>query len=344
MYNAILLASVLATPPENHGREEFERYLDRLLDWSPLMETGLTRPLCSYTTLNALFESGAYPLTPHIRSMIDRFGLREFSVQDIATVSDFLLARSMKIEDASGIKEILHSYIECLPAPHSADEHPALRENSSYVLALLAAWIGATGGDGKANICICSCHDAPGHIRIRATIDDIDMAGPREAFAPFSTQAIVRAASDLPSTLLCMSEILAWQNSQTQEQACLAVRLALYKASRRLNQPISWDATPSPIVRQELLESAMHLGFMHEPSKIGRLLSAMTDALAGRNLQSTHALRTARGGNAPQVRRGDAKAFRWDIDNEFHLHYWQLASGGIEFAKIVVHNDFTIPT
>lgn len=34
---------------------------------------------------------------------------------------------------------------------------------------------------------------------------------------------------------------------------------------------------------------------------------------------------------------------RRDIDDEYHLHYWQCRNGAVEIASIVVHNDFSIP-
>ncbi|HEX7477012.1 MAG TPA: hypothetical protein VF331_04350 [Polyangiales bacterium] len=84
-------------------------------------------------------------------------------------------------------------------------------------------------------------------------------------------------------------------------------------------------------------------GFRHDPTKARRLLSAMVDLLAGRNLAATHALRESRAGGSPPQRRGADVAQRWDIDHDYHLHYWKRADQSIEFAVVVTHNDFSIP-
>src|SRR5438128_2723819 len=74
-------------------------------------------------------------------------------------------------------------------------------------------------------------------------------------------------------------------------------------------------------------------------------LRAASEAIDRQNMPAVHALRTGTGGNDPQrVRRRDnAKAWRRDVDREYHLHYWETGNGTIEFASIGVHNDFTIP-
>jgi hypothetical protein len=50
-----------------------------------------------------------------------------------------------------------------------------------------------------------------------------------------------------------------------------------------------------------------------------------------------------KGGNEPQQKRGQDKAWRRDIDYEYHLHYWECDDGSVEFASVVTHNDFSIP-
>jgi hypothetical protein len=59
------------------------------------------------------------------------------------------------------------------------------------------------------------------------------------------------------------------------------------------------------------------------------------------NLGATHALRNDRGYDSPQFTRGTDKAWRRDIDREYHLHYWETQNG-YEFSDVVHHNDFNI--
>src|SRR5205823_1351890 len=82
------------------------------------------------------------------------------------------------------------------------------------------------------------------------------------------------------------------------------------------------------------VESAAQLGFMTSPSRARTLLRAIVETIL-RVPQGTHALRTGSSGAAPQQRRGNALAWRRDIDREYHLHYWD-GPDGCELANVVV--------
>lgn len=89
------------------------------------------------------------------------------------------------------------------------------------------------------------------------------------------------------------------------------------------------------------IATARALGFMHVDTKISRLLRVCADLVLRRNLADSHWLRNGMGPMAPQKSKGDWRAWRHDIDHEFHLHYWKYGEN-IELANVVVHNDFSI--
>ena len=65
------------------------------------------------------------------------------------------------------------------------------------------------------------------------------------------------------------------------------------------------------------------------------------------NSLDVHALRSsAAGGSPPVVRSDGARAFRLALQQGTpaarRLHYWQLPNGGVELAKVVYHEDFSI--
>jgi hypothetical protein len=60
-----------------------------------------------------------------------------------------------------------------------------------------------------------------------------------------------------------------------------------------------------------------------------------------------HALRSSDGGGTPQrVRADGARAWRCSLQANTaaarRLHFWRMPDGGIELAKIVYHDDFSI--
>jgi hypothetical protein len=92
----------------------------------------------------------------------------------------------------------------------------------------------------------------------------------------------------------------------------------------------------------EFFETVSKLGFIHEEKKIRRLLRACAETVLNESLGATHWLRTGKGANDPQRMRGNQGAWRRDIDDEYHLHYWSTERGP-EFASVVQHNDMSIP-
>jgi len=96
---------------------------------------------------------------------------------------------------------------------------------------------------------------------------------------------------------------------------------------------------------RKFLETVKKLGFDKENKKIEILLRSCAETILEENLKDTHHLRTGKSGNSSQRERkkDKAKAWRRDIDYEYHLHYWKTLDNKIEFASVVTHNDMKIP-
>ncbi len=82
--------------------------------------------------------------------------------------------------------------------------------------------------------------------------------------------------------------------------------------------------------------------FLNKTERIEQILKTLSETILGQNLSKRHALREGSGPEDPQVVKNGEKAWRRDIDYEFHLHYWEV-DGKIRFAKIGTHNEFDIP-
>jgi hypothetical protein len=76
---------------------------------------------------------------------------------------------------------------------------------------------------------------------------------------------------------------------------------------------------------------------------VGRTLRCLSETIDEQNMRAVHAKRTGSGGGDPQELRDQNKAWRRDIDREYHLHYWECDDGTIEFASVGPHNMFDIP-
>ena len=90
------------------------------------------------------------------------------------------------------------------------------------------------------------------------------------------------------------------------------------------------------------IRTAKDFGFLHQEDKIRMLIRACAETILGHAMSDVHHLREGKGGNSPQRKYGSYKAWRRDIDYEFHLHYWEAPDGRPIFADIVVHNNMSI--
>lgn len=53
------------------------------------------------------------------------------------------------------------------------------------------------------------------------------------------------------------------------------------------------------------------------------LLRSILEVICETNLAKGHALREDKSGGASQIESHLGKAWRYDIDREYHLHYWK---------------------
>jgi hypothetical protein len=123
-----------------------------------------------------------------------------------------------------------------------------------------------------------------------------------------------------------------------------AVRIAVYKARLARGMDPDWNDVLHFQVGNRFLESFRRHSPSHSLS--ANLLRSVVDTHENTNMAQTHHLRTgAGGGDSHRVRRRDqAKAWRRDIDADYHLHYWVCEGDMIELASMnFPHDDFTIP-
>lgn len=116
----------------------------------------------------------------------------------------------------------------------------------------------------------------------------------------------------------------------------LSIELSRFMSEHREEQePLSFS------FGHYFVQSCRHLDFDHDLTKVRSLLRACIETICKLKMPDTHWLREDSGPSSRQRKKGQAAAWRRDISDEFHLHYW-ATSTSVEFSKVVVHNDMTI--
>jgi hypothetical protein len=122
-----------------------------------------------------------------------------------------------------------------------------------------------------------------------------------------------------------------------------AISVALYKKRFAAGNQTQWQDLPAFRIGSQFLAS---LDEHHVGSGSGlaeKLIRSILETIDHENLAATHWLRKGAGASDPQRMRGKDAAWRRDVDYEYHLHYWECDAGYVEFARLVVHDDFSIP-
>lgn len=342
----VIDAALLACPRSGDLTAEtkytvFGSYISRLADLSRLRttcrSTGFIRDQQLPLTLH---EIGSYPfrasLTEALALCSDELDVQ---IEDINRLANFLVERSELIEDLGDFRDVAIGKCSVTPDFETAPA-PRLLEQLTRMMALVALAEHKLAG-GFGNTFLATALAADGQDRLSFQID-VTLAEKHDGSIEEPTGSLVITLPvhlDMAGYLRVLDPSVLLQRASVDAviDGCIAfaVRDEAEPAARA--EVLSGRMS----VGRDFLKSASHLGFLHEPSKTQRLLRACADILLGRNLAKSHHLRLGRGANETQRMRGDFGAWRHDLDDEFHLHYWRNGSD-VEFANVVVHNDFDI--
>lgn len=332
---------VLCCPAGDADLVTLEEYVLGLSDWWTYRQNGYFDFLIGAETAELLAVTNSYPSWESVTQILDRLELSNVEPRDIFTIIEGFLTRCKVVEELLALSCFVVDSFHCEPcvgarepvfAAHFAYASSALalchrdslisEENSALVTRELESDIANIKIDAKL-ICefINERQDLPSSTMLRSAVRLIQR--PSEALN------LVK-----PSSL--------WTATDQAEVR----RSALLLNVRQMISSMGIDADETRIQSWKFgpafFEHCAKHGFLNDETKAGRLLEALSKTILDTQLRSVHALRTGLGGNNPQCMRGLDKAWRRDIDYEYHLHYWQTASGP-EFASVGPHNFFSIP-
>jgi hypothetical protein len=346
MVTATIDAGVLGVPG-GPAPEETHRYVSTLLDWATLLDEPWVAICMSERASEALIEDGLYPLRDALRSLFRSQGIVEYDVNTVAQVVDRLLRLTPSFEAYFRVRDVLAEEVATTPDILQLWSGTRLQSDLArcvVLIAILRQHCRQAIGDHSLIL-----REAPNRIvRVRALVHalehertDLDMLpSPPKYF-----DGDVLACDDFCGLLECIDERAVLRGATDDVAVELACRIALFKFRTVRSLEPEWEDTEGICLGPRFRDRVRRCWQDASESFAERLLRAIVETIDGENMRAVHALRTGSGGNDPQRRRrrDDAKAWRRDVDNEYHLHYWELEDGSVELASVGVHNDFSIP-
>jgi hypothetical protein len=345
MLDVTVDAGVIAVPSPISSTDQLHDYVETLLDWSKLLDEPWVAIHISQGAAEALFEDKLYPLRDQLKALFSHHGIVEYDVNTVARVADRLLALTPSFETYYRVKDVLADSLDTNPDIIKLTTHNGLQSDLARCVLLIAILRKHCRQPLAGHSLIL--RSAPGSlVKVRAQIHDIEhdrddlpaLPSPPECF-----EGDVLVCDDFKGLVKVLDESGILMEASDTPGVELAIKVALFKEALAKSEEPDWLDTKSPAIGKHFLETCRGCCRDQGGGLTPRILRAIIETIQNQNMAAVHALRTGKGGDDPQRMRGGDKAQRRDIDYEFHLHYWECASGAIELGSVVHHNDFSIP-
>lgn len=338
-------AGVLAVPHVNCTEDEAFRYVDRLLDWSKLLDESWIAIYMSERASESLFTDGLYPLRDQLRELFSAHDIVEYDVNTVARIANQLLAITPSFETYYRIKDVLSEQMETDPDVIRLTTHHDLQSDLARCITLIAVLRKHCSQPLGGHSLIL--RETPKQvIQVRAHIHELEHSRddiPALPCPPEFFEGDMLVCDDFRGLIDCLDESDILVGASENFGIELAIRIALFKNQISQGDSPDWSGVVVPAIGSKFRELCQQVCADQGSSVPAKILRSIVETVKRQNLPAVHVLRTGQGGNDPQRMRGSDKAQRRDIDREFHLHYWECADGTVELASVVYHNDFSIP-
>lgn len=346
MSDLLIDAPMLACPdPRYYSHDEFQGiFLDFLSRLSDLSDLRLNCKSVSFwrdvQLAEVLYEENSYPFRHSLAAAFAAlFEECEFQLEDINVLATALLEKSLRLELSGVVQEVVVS--SCvLSGDPVRDRSPGSIEHLCKMTCMALPIL----GDGKSfypNVYLVSKKTSSESVAIEVQCAVDLILQNDESYNIEAPPVLTTLPLFLDSSHFCGSvDLVKWWSRGTEDSILDACAIQAGREERDIFEIFS-SVRKNLRIGPMFIATARTFGFMHDPKKISRILRVCVDIILRRNLADSHWLRDGKGAGEAQKSKGKLRAWRHDIDYEFHLHYWR--NGDIvELANIVSHNDASI--
>lgn len=330
---------LFACPDNTADLQEFEQYIYNLTEWKNIREAFWLSPFLLRDTYEILFINNKYPIFPDIQYLIEKYSIDYIQAKDIVVLVNSYLQRLPNIETAINIADILSEDSELNPVFTDRSVHFLENLHRIFDLAQIKEILEGEAKTDKFFFIVNYTNPSieySSNIAIVQFTNDNNLDCPIKFSKEFKTiHRLANASEDIS-----VEDIWSIAGNATQYLRC--IKFSTKRVS--LAHDIAFDDEHfEQNVRfgRDFLTNLIDLHFMNNPERMSMIISTLSEVILSLGLGSTHALRTGRGANDPQITSGGFRAWRKDIDYEYHLHYWKEEQTFI-FANVGPHNNFRI--
>jgi hypothetical protein len=333
----VLEAALLAAPSISSSAQDLTNYVECILEWSKILADNLLALRLSETTTQSLFDAERFPLASSLEKLCRERGVLEFDGSTIARVITHLLEITPCLEADIGVREILIDNVVTHPDVLGPLEHcKPLQTERMKCLGLVV--ITQERPDNHYPLAIVS-PEKTSPTSVSFTLLAIEHLSASEekqaALLPRDFSGTVTLAPRPRSALERVNEATFWLQAKNDSELLLAIHCSILK-----NMP--HDASKAETLRRKVhinesfFKTTRMCGTGSPVAFAERALRSIADAVLGQRLTHTHALRENAGPEAAQQCRNQDKAWRRDIDYEYHLHPGLFMRSGRTLAEWLI--------
>jgi len=334
MANLFIDPIVMASPQFGCSRIVFEDYIKQLIQWQELSDCEWSKIFFSSRTIEVLFSEQRYPIWDEVERIINGFGIDHIQPKDIVVLVDSFLQKFIKIEEWLCLEDFIYESLQLTPNILSPPDPFNSILGETLVLMVLKSHMENESHDLQLLITDKQLNQ----IKVQSTVLLSHFTNGTNLPNEFEVDGSFKCCSEFEELLIKINYPYLWLSCESKKG--LERLTYFFSKAKKLELGLVNDLNKFEFGNQ-FITTATQLQFKNEKAKCERLLRAMSDLVLDFNLASTHPLREGDGGNSKQIESGGFKAWRKDIDYEFHLHYWKKGNL-IVFANVVTHNDFGI--
>ena len=335
--------SLLTVNQEGFSLKVFENIL---LEWARLLgEQWIVITISEYG-VDKLYEENMFPSRENLKILFAKMKLYDYDINTISSIIDGVLKKTTSLEEHFKVKDILFEDLSVLPNITTLVPTEGLQLNLKRSLVMFAILLQYCE-ESIQNYSYLLNKTSDKYIKISAQIHDIDHNRndlPRKLENPQFIERSVTTVDSFSAFFQNLDE--AQMLTHIEEDADVTNIINIIINKNLMFKKVTPEGFEIPHFRigRDFASSLQERNLTLPLCK--KIARAIEESLLRRNMHATHPLRIGLGGNDPQRTRiyDSATAWRRDIDEDYHLHYWLCPDGLLELASIAYpHNDFRIP-
>jgi hypothetical protein len=344
MLSVTIETALLAPPVENPTRDDVLLFVDNLRNWSRSSGGPTVKILRSRFATEVLVDSQRYPSYRALEELLSQTGVK--GLYDARTLFMWIgkFLNCPEAETYLQVSDFLGEGLLLDPDVYSGCTPEALRKDCERTVVIAAI---ARSGEGAThtNHAVASSR-CGGRVLVAATLHDLehgrnDLPALQTLPADFAGDCLLCATVE--DYLRELDELSLWTGSVDLSEMHTSIGVKVLKLREERGACARWSDLPKFRLAPDFRDSVEALRALRNPTMARKVLRAAAQAVDHQDMGATHELREGQGPNEPQQTRGRDAAWRRDIDDEYHLHYWECGDGAVELACIGPHNSYWIP-